>query len=251
MPRLGLGTWQLTGSACEKAVAEALRIGYRHIDTAEAYRNEKEIGRAIAGFKRDELFLTSKVSGDLSYEGVIHACERSLSLLDTDYLDLYLIHWPGQPLRQALLAMNDLVKRKKVKSIGVSNFNPRWLRDAITESNQPVSVNQIEMHPYNRQDLMREYAKREGVAITAYSPVIRGRAKEDETLAAIGDRIGKSASQVAIKWALQKGVSVIPKASSRRHLEENFAMDFTLSQHDMSEIDRIPTSMSIVSGPLA
>jgi diketogulonate reductase-like aldo/keto reductase len=250
MPVLGLGTWQLVGSGCEKTVKAAVDLGYRHFDTAELYGNEREVGRALRGVPRADLFITSKVSSEhLRANGVISACLSSLDRLETDYLDLYLIHWPNDdvPLEETMDGMQYLVDEGRVRSIGVSNFDVGRMRAAISAAESPICNNQVEYHPYRHRRELPEFCRLNFITLTAYCPLARGRVLKDPLLTRIGQRYGKSAAQVSLRWLLQKGVIVIPKAGSLEHLKANMAMDgWELSERDMQEIDGIDVEARLV-----
>ena len=238
IPQLGLGTWRVSGSGGADTVAEALDLGYRHIDTAEMYDNEAAIGRAIAGVDRSELFLTSKVwPNHLRSGNVVEACEGSLRRLGTDYLDLYLIHWPNPevPVAETVAAMESLRADGRIRSWGVSNFTIELLEEVL-EHGRP-SNNQVELHPRLQELELVGYCQDTGITVTGYSPLAKGRAATDETLARIGERYGRSAAQVALRWSVQRGCVVIPKASDPDHLASNLEIfDFEL---DTDEMDRI------------
>jgi diketogulonate reductase-like aldo/keto reductase len=250
MPVLGLGTWRLVGVACARIVSQALELGYRHIDTAELYGNEAEIGRAIRSVERGGLFLTSKVSGaNLRTNDVIRACTNSLERLGTDYLDLYLVHWPNDeiPIEETMDGMQYLVEEGMIRSIGVSNFDVGRLRAAMDASEAPVCNDQVEYHPYRPRRELPQFCREHGVALTAYCPLGKGRVVRDPTLARIGQKYGKSAAQVSLRWLLQKGAIVIPKAGSVEHLRENREMDgWELTPEDMRRIDEIGIEMKVV-----
>lgn len=249
-PVLGLGTWQLTGPNCGRIVAEALEMGYRHLDTAEAYENEEEVGRGLAssGVNRDDVFLTTKVWHEhMAPSRVEEACHRSLDRLDTDYLDLYLIHWPVQsvPLSETVGALKDLRDDDRIRAWGVCNFTRRWLQD-LRELGQPA-VNQVEIHPYLVQEELFEACREWEIPLTAYSPLARGRVTGDAMLKEIGEAYGKSAAQVSIRWSLDRGRIVIPKASGTDHLRENFDLfDFSLDEEDLDRIDALNVGERIV-----
>jgi len=250
MPILGLGTWELRGGRCESTVREALELGYRHIDTAELYGNEAEIGRAIKGTDRSQLFITSKVSNsNLRSENLAQACGASLDRLGTDYLDLYLVHWPNDkiPIENTMEAMQSLVAEGKVRSIGLSNFDVKRMKDAMSASKQPISNNQVEYHPYRPRKEIPQFCEEQGVTLTAYCPLARGKVLKDKTLKQIGRKYGKSQAQVSLRWLLQKGAVVIPKASSQEHLKANMDMDdWELSSEDIAAIDALTVEKKLV-----
>lgn len=241
VPSLGLGTWKLTGGDCARAVAQALQIGYRHIDTAQAYENEAEIGKALRSsrFARGSVFLTSKLwLENLAPDAVKSSTDRSLTNLNTDYLDLLLIHWPSEavPVERTLDALRELQEDAKIRHIGVSNFTPSLVERVVEHT--PILCNQIEYHPFLSQEQHLSLAREHDFMITAYAPLARGRVLEDETLQEIGRKYGKAASQVALRWLIQQEiVAAIPKASSREHLASNFDIfDFELDEDDQARI---------------
>lgn len=250
IPVLGLGTWELGGQKCRDAVRLAIELGYRHIDTAELYGNEAEIGNAIEDFDRTRLFITSKVaSSHLAKKDVPDACNRSLDKLGTDYLDLYLIHWPNDeiPLEETLEAMCELVEKNYVRSIGLSNFDVERTKKAISISSEPITNLQIEFHPFTHRHVLPEFCRDEGITITAYSPLARGAVFKDETLVKIAEKYDKTPAQLSLKWLIQKGYIVIPKASSKEHLVSNMQIvDWQIDEKDMSSIDQIQHEQRLV-----
>jgi 2,5-diketo-D-gluconate reductase B len=250
MPVFGLGTWLLNGLACERAVSMAIQLGYRMIDTAELYGNELEIGRAIHGVDRGSLFISSKVSSaHLGTSDLIQACGRSLEHLGTSYLDLYLIHWPNDaiPIEYTMEGMQYLVQERFVRSVGVANFDVARLQEAIAASEVPICNDQVEYHPYRPRREIPEFCREHNIALTAYCPLAKGAVLRDPVLTRIGRQHDKSAAQVSLRWLLQKGAVVIPKASSLRHLEENVDLDgWELSTEEMLEIDNIGIEAKVV-----
>lgn len=250
IPILGLGTWELKGKRCEDVILRALELGYRHIDTAELYENENEIGRAIKGFNRASLFITSKAaSKNFSQKDVLKACERSLENLGTDYIDLYLLHWPNEevPLAETLEAMLQLVDKSFVRSIGLSNFDFRRIKKAMSISKEPISNLQIEYHPFTKWEELPEFCRKEGIVVTAYSPLARGKVFDDSDIIKIAEKYDKSAAQISLKWLVQKGNVVIPKASSEKHLRENMQIfDWELSDEDLGMIDNVKKQKRLV-----
>jgi diketogulonate reductase-like aldo/keto reductase len=243
MPALGLGTWQLTGADCRKAVGLALELGYRHIDTSDDYNSEEDIGRAIKGFDRAALFITSKVDDTLLRKNdLVEACKGSLKRLGTDYLDLYLIHRPNPavPITETMQGMEELVEQGLVRSIGISNFSRAGTEAAAEASGVPVCVNQIKIHPYHYPAAVIKYLKENGIAVTAYSPLDTGQLADDELLTGIGRQYNKSACQVSLRWLLDKGLIVIPKATTPEHLREDIDLfDWELSKEDTLKIDNL------------
>jgi len=246
IPKLGLGTWQNTGPTCTETVRTALELGYRHVDTAQVYDNEAAVGEGIAAadVDREDLFLTTKVwRSNLRHEDVIDSVEESLDKLGVDYVDLLLIHWPHPrvPIAETLGAMAQLRERGLVEHLGVSNFTRSQLAEARDAVDAPIVADQVLYHPYKDQSALHEYCVDEGVALTAYSPLARGRVLDDRTLAEIGDQHSKSAPQVALRWLVQQeAVVAIPKTTSREHLQDNLAVfDFELSDDEMARIDAL------------
>jgi len=243
MPALGLGTWQLRDSACEDAVRTALELGYRHIDTAERYGNEREVGVALAasGVARGDVFITTKVWPDhFRAADLRKAATESLRRLRTDYVDLLLLHWPSKdvPLAETVGALNEVAAQGKARAIGASNFSVELMREAASLSQAPIACNQVEYHVLRPQQALLDYARGEQVVITAYSPLAKGRLADHPVLARIGAKHGKSASQVALRWLVQQnGVAVIPKASREPNLRANMQLfDFSLDDSDLREL---------------
>jgi diketogulonate reductase-like aldo/keto reductase len=241
VPSLGLGTWRLSGEECRRAVERALALGYRHIDTAQMYRNEEEVGKGMqsSGVDREEVFLTTKVwPSDFSYQRVIETTRQSLKSLHTDRVDLLLMHWPSRsvPLEETLGAMRELQEEGSVRHIGVSNFPPSMVEDAARHAE--IFCNQVEYHPYEAQDEFLEQAKEMDYLLTAYRPLSRGEILSDETLREIGEAHGKAPAQVALRWLIQQvKVAAIPKATSEDHLRSNFdVFDFELSNEEMERV---------------
>jgi 2,5-diketo-D-gluconate reductase B len=244
MPVIGFGTWEITGPHCIDAVSGALNIGYRHIDTAQIYGNEKEVGKGIkaSGVKREEIFLTTKVAtGNLTSARIKQTAAESLERLGTGYVDLLLIHWPtsAMDLRECLDAMFGLVDKKLVRYAGVSNFSPELFLKSFESG--PVITNQVKFTPYKTEYDNLKVAIENDKIITAYSPLARGSVIHDKLLGSIGEKYGKSASQVALRWLIQLGnVSVIPKAASEKHQLENFDIfDFQLTEEDMHSVRQL------------
>lgn len=243
MPALGLGTWQLSGDSCISAVRTALNIGYRHVDTAQAYENEGEVGRGIreSGIARKELFVTTKLwVTNLTPARVVASMEESLGKLRMDYVDLLLIHWPNPqvPLHQTLAAMQELLKKGKTRAIGVSNFPVKWMQDAIEKYKAPIACNQVEYHAMLSQSAVLDYARRHKLVVTAYSPLARGKLASHPVLEGIGSKYGKTAGQVALRWLMeQDNVAAIPKAAHEKNARLNFNIfDFALDVVDKKAI---------------
>ena len=246
VPALGFGTWALSGNAAYQATRMVLDLGYRHIDTAQIYGNEAEIGRAIrdSGIPREEIFLTTKIApNNLRKADVRRSHEESLNRLGLDQVDLLLIHWPNAsiPLGETLEALAGLREAGKTRTIGVSNFTIALLREAIERHGADIICNQVEYHPFLPQRRLLEAMRRYGLMLTAYAPVARGRVFRDQTLTAIAKKYGKAAGQVALRWLLDQGqVSAIPKAGRREHAAANIDLfDFHLSPEDRATIDKL------------
>ena len=241
VPSLGLGTYRLTGDTCTRTVERALSMGYRHVDTAQMYGNEAEVGRGIeaSGLERADLFLTTKVwPSDFAHDRVISKTHESLEKLGTDYIDLLLMHWPpdGVTLGATLGAMRELQEHRGVLHVGVSNFSPSLVEEATEHAE--IFCNQVQYHPYRSQNALREQAIELDYLLTAYTPLSRGGVGDDATLREIGEAHGKTATQVALRWLVQQEkVSAIPKATSEEHLEENLdVFDFDLSGGEMDRV---------------
>lgn len=254
VPALGLGTWRLAGEDCRRAVETALSLGYRHLDTAQAYDNEREVGDAVAAsdVDREELFLTTKlVNGNRAYDDVLRSTEESLAKLGTSYVDLLLVHNPHQrvPITETLRAMDELVDAGKVREIGVSNFGVDRLHEARETAEHELLTDQVQFNPYWDQTALLDYCDIHDLVLTAYSPLGHGGVLDDPVLAEIGTRYGKSPAQVALRWCLQHpNVSVVPKATSREHLAANLAVfDFELTAAEMERIRR-PSKLRALSG---
>lgn len=251
VPSLGFGTWQLEGDECVAAVRDALAIGYRHLDTAEMYGNEAQVGEAIAAsdVPRSELFLTTKVwRSHLAHDDLLRAVEASLERLGTDYVDLLLIHWPNPEvaLDEPLSAMRRLQLDGAARHLGVANFTPGLLRQAA--SRVALRCVQVEYHPFLAQDDLLAEARRRDMVLTAYSPLARGEVLDDPVLAAIGRAHGKSPAQVTLRWLLQQErVAAIPKAAAPEHRRANLEVfDFRLSDDEMAAIDDLERGQRLI-----
>jgi len=240
IPIVGLGTWALRGRDCARLVEQAIRIGYRHIDTAQMYDNEAEVGEGMrASGLRAEVMVTTKVQPQrLAPHDLERSVKESLVKLRLDVIDLLLIHWPNPrvPLPETLGAMAKLKREGFVKQIGVSNFTVALLAEANKLSNELV-CNQIECHPFLDQDMVIAACRKAGMAVVAYSPIARGGAKGNAVLERIGKEHGKTASQACLRWLTQQGIVVIPRTSKIERLQENRdILDFDLSDAEMKEI---------------
>lgn len=245
VPELGFGTFTLTGQSCVEAVKDAIEIGYRHIDTARMYGNEAEVGQAIreAPLDREQIFLTTKLWHDeLQQNQVIASTEDSLRQLQTDYVDLLLIHWPsteGIPLKTTLDAMMHLQQEGKVKHIGVSNFPPGMLKEALNLA--PLFCNQFEYHPFLQQEQLLKMARENDLMLTAYCPLAKGDVPGNQGLQEIGERHGKNAAQVVLRWLIQQAkVAAIPRSTKHENRVKNFDIfDFELSDEEMAAIHQM------------
>ncbi|MEH0400213.1 aldo/keto reductase [[Kitasatospora] papulosa] len=246
IPQLGFGTFQIPPQETRETTLAALKAGYRHIDTAQMYGNEKEVGEAVrdSGLDRGDVFVTSKLdNGAHAYDDALRAFEGTMEKIRLDYLDLFLIHWP-LPDRgdfvETWKALEEIYRSGRVKSIGVSNFQPHHLRRLLDGSVVVPAVNQIEVHPYLTQDAVRSFGAEHGIATEAWSPIAQGKVVDDPTLVRIAERVGKSTAQVTLRWHLQRGDIVFPKSVTRRRIEENFDLfDFELTEGDIGEINAL------------
>jgi len=246
MPALGLGTWQNDDPAqCAESVETALETGYRHIDTAQIYRNESAVGDGIerADVDREEIFLATKVWIDkLAHEDVIHSTKQSMDRLGVDRLDLLYVHWPAgeyEP-RETLGAFEELYDRGWIDRIGVSNFEPRHLEAAGSAVDAPIFANQVEIHPLLQQTEVREYCADADIELVAYSPLARGDVFGIDTLEEIADAHGTTAAAVSLAWLREKGITAIPKATSVDHIEDNWgSLGVELRAADIEAIDAI------------
>lgn len=253
MPALGFGVYQITDAAeCEKVVGEALRVGYRLIDTAAAYGNEVAVGAAIraSGVARTELFITTKLwLQDAGYDNTLRAFERALVRLGLDYLDLYLIHQPFGDVHGSWRAMQELYRAGHIRAIGVSNFAPDRLADLIAFNEVTPAVNQVETHVFCQQRETAEYMRRKGVQIESWGPFAEGREGffRQPELVALAARHGRSVAQIALRWLIQRGVVAIPKSVQPERIAENFQVfDFTLDDAEMNAIAALDRNRSSI-----
>ena len=255
LPMIGLGTWNIGGETVKESVRVALDAGYTHIDTAEGYRNESEIGEALAAadVDRDDVFLTSKVlSKNLGYESVLESCHASLEKLGTDYLDLFLIHWPNPAisLRETLSAMRRLHEEGAVRNVGVSNFSAYQLSAALHITEVPIAVNQIEYHPWLQRPDIVDYSQENDVVVEAAAPLARTEILADDTVQELADEYDRSPAQVALRWAVENDVVVLPKSSSAEHIRDNFGLfDWELSAADHRRLDEADRDQPVYDTP--
>ena len=242
MPVIGLGTWRLQGGAAQQMVEQALELGYRHIDTAQIYGNEQDVGAALAatGVSRAEIFLTTKVWIDHFAEGDLQrSLDESLGKLGVPQVDLLLLHWPKPrpALAETMAALNDVRNRGLARAIGLSNFPSGQMAKAAAASEAPIATNQVEYHPYLSQKTLIAKARAAGITITAWSPLAQGKVADDPVLIEIGEAHGKTASQVTLRWQVQQGLATIPRTRNPARLAENFDIfDFALSDAEMARI---------------
>ena len=242
IPAVGLGTWELRGRNCARVVEQALRLGYRHIDTAEMYDNEREVGEGLRASRvpRNEVFITTKVwQTHLAPREFERSTKQSLAHLRLSEVDLLLIHWPNPriPLAETIPALCKMKTCGLTRHIGVSNFTPPLVNEAVRLASEPLVTDQIEWHPFIDQAETRAACRRHGLSVTAYSPIAKGRAAHNKVLTQIGSHHRKSASQVALRFLLQEGAIVIPRTSKPARLAENFdVFDFTLAAPEMDAI---------------
>jgi diketogulonate reductase-like aldo/keto reductase len=244
IPLLGLGVWQVPdGPECENAVRWALELGYRHVDTAQAYGNERSVGRAVrdSGVRREEIYITTKfypARKDAEAEA-----ERSLERLGVDYVDLYIIHWPQGGATWAWDGMQRAKERGYARSIGVSNFSTAEIDEVLSVADTPPAVNQVQFSPFEHRRRLLEHCEEHGIAIEAYSPLGTGRHLGDERVQRVADRVGRTPAQVLLRWCLQRDLIVLPKSTHRERIEENGQIfDFTVSDEDMAALDALDTT---------
>jgi 2,5-diketo-D-gluconate reductase B len=245
IPAIGLGTWELRGRTCARLVEQALRLGYRHIDTAQVYENEREVGEGLraSGIKRDEVFVTTKVwTTHFAPDDLERSTKESLAKLRLAEVDLLLLHWPNPrvPLQETLGALAHVRKLGMARHIGVSNFTVALIDEAVAICSEPLVCDQVEYRPYLDQTRVLEACARHGMALVAFSPIARGRIKGDETLARIGGKYRKTAAQVSLRWLVQQNVVAIPRTSKIERLSENIEIfDFELTDDEMAQILRM------------
>jgi diketogulonate reductase-like aldo/keto reductase len=245
IPLVGLGTWDLRGRTCARMVEEALRLGYRHVDTAELYDNEYEVGEGLraSGVAREEVFVTTKIwPSHFAARELERAAKESLTRLKLAPVDLLLLHWPNPriALRETIGALCKVKRAGLARHIGVSNFTVALIEEAVGLADEPLVCNQIEVHPFIDQSKVIAACARHGMAVVAYSPVARGGVKRDKVLAKIAAAHNKTAAQVALRFLVQQGIAVIPRTSRVERLKENLAIfDFALTKAEMAEIARL------------
>ncbi len=258
IPQIGLGTMQLTGEAGTQAIRTALNVGYRHLDTAAFYGNEKENGAALraSGVRRNDVFITTKVrESEARPDAFARKVDECLANLQLPYVDLLLIHWPSKevPIADTIGALCKAKKEGKTRHIGVSNFTVALLDEAWAATSEPLVCNQIEVHPFINQDKVIAACTRHGMAVVAYVPIARGKVPGAEALERIGQAHGKSAAQVSLRYLVERGMIAIPRSSNPEHLKANLnVFDFKLSAAEMAELKKLnDTNMRVVSPPSA
>ena len=254
MPVIGFGTFMLSGEICENAVASAIKVGYRMIDTAEAYGNEAAVGNGIvkSGIDRNELFLVTKVNYK-SYENTRAAVEQSLKNLQTDYIDLLLLHWPFANYYAAWRELEQLYTEGKIRAIGVSNFEQAQLVDLIAYNKVAPVVNQIETNLYCQRTEERKWLDKKNVAHMAYAPLGQGNRNEmfqESAVMTLAEKYHKTASQILLRFLIQKNVIVIPRSSKPKHIKENFEVfDFALTDHEMEQLSALDQKKALIGNP--
>src|SRR5215210_1929539 len=242
IPLIGLGTWELNGRLCIRMVEEALSLGYRHIDTAAMYENEREVGEGLraSGVPRNDVFITTKVwTSDFSPRDLERSAKQSLSKLKLSEVDLLLLHWPSKtvPLADTIGALCKVKRDGLTRHIGVSNFTIPLIEEAVKLSTEPLVCNQFECHPFLEQTKLISGTKRHGMAVVAYAPTAKGKSKNDPVLTRIGKQHGKSGVQVCLRWLVQQKIVAIPRTSKPERLKENIGVfDFALTDAEMEEI---------------
>jgi 2,5-diketo-D-gluconate reductase A len=258
IPQLGFGVFQIPPEETSEAVGRALDIGYRHVDTAQMYGNEAEVGEAIraSGLDREDVFVTSKLSNAAHQPGDARdAFERTLSALGFDHVDLFLIHWPLPMLYDGdyvstWQALEELHADGRARSIGVSNFEVEHLERLAAECDVVPAVNQIELHPYFQNDEVRRYGEEHGIATEAWSPIAQGEVLDDAAIGEIAERLGRTPAQVVLRWHVQRGSIVFPKSTTPSRMEENFALfDFELGADDVERVDSLDKGEAGRNGP--
>lgn len=252
MPILGFGVFQIADlDECERAVSDAIAVGYRLLDTAASYGNEEAVGKAIksSGIPREELFITTKLwIADSGYEKTKQAFQRSMKRLQLDYLDLYLIHQPYGDVYGSWRAMQELHREGAIRAIGVSNFHPDRVMDFIVQHEVPPAVNQIETHPFHQQIATQQFLQENKIQMESWGPFAEGKNNifDNEVLSSIAKKYGKSVAQVIVRWLTQRAVVVIPKSVRKERMAENFdVFDFQLDAQDMNDIKQLDTGASL------
>lgn len=255
MPLLGLGVYDMHNKEAEEAIETALQTGYRLIDTAAMYDNEKEVGNAIRNsrVKREDLFVTTKVNNhDHGYDAALRAFDTSMKNLDIDFIDLYLIHWPIKGKRQdTWKALEYLYQNKLVKGIGVANYLIPFLHELQTYSSMQPILNQVEFSPFLYLKELHEYCVQQNIQLQAYTPLTKGKRFDNPVIVALSEQHGKTPAQIILRWNIQHGVSAIPKSANPKRIKENFDIfNFELSNDDMIQMDQLNEDYRIVDNPI-
>ena len=256
IPALGFGTFRMKDDAVQAILPKAIALGFRHIDTAQIYKNEAAVGAAIKASRvpRADIFLTTKVWVDrFGHDDLLASVDESLARLETDHVDLLLLHWPKSdvPLAERIGALNEVVKAGKARHIGISNFNTAMMAEAVKLSDAPLATNQVEYHPYLDQTKVIEGARKAGLSVTAYYVMADGKVPKDQLLREIGATHGKTAAQVALRWVVQQeGLVALSKTATESRLKENFDIfDFALTPHEMQAIHALATPDGRIINP--
>jgi len=255
MPLFGLGAWDMYGKEAEQATLNALELGYRLIDTATLYRNEKEIGNAVrkSGISRSEIFVTTKVpDSQQGYDSTLKAFDASMKSLDIDYIDLYLIHWPVKgKRRETWKAIERLITGADVRAIGVANYLMPFLKELETYSTITPAVNQLEFSPWLYLENEFQYCNEHNIQLQSYSPLTRGKKFNDKRLLELCNKYAKTPAQIILRWNIEHRISTIPKSSNKKRLEENFDIfDFSLSKEDVELMDSFNENYRVVDDPM-
>ena len=255
MPMLGLGTWDMYGKEAEQATLDALEIGYRLIDTATLYCNEKEIGNAVrkSGIPRNKIFVTTKVPNpQQGYDSTLKAFDASMKALNIDYINLYLVHWPIKEKRkETWKALEHLYNNKQVKAIGVANYLMPFLKELETYASIVPAVNQMEFSPwlYLKDEL--QYCEQHNIQLQSYSPLTRRKKFNDERLQQLCKKYNKTSAQIILRWNIEHGISSVPKSSNKKRLQENFDIfDFSLAKEDIELMDSFNENFRVVENPM-
>jgi diketogulonate reductase-like aldo/keto reductase len=249
LPQVGLGVWQSPrGEPTQRAVADALSLGYRHVDTARVYRNEADVGAAVkaSGIPRADIFVTTKLwNDDQGYDSALRALDESLRRLALDYVDLYLVHWPvPDKRRESWRALERAFADGKAKAIGVSNYMVPHLTEVLGEAKVAPHVNQIELHPFLQRRDTRAMCAKHGIVVEAYSPLTRGQRLDHPSVVRVAKNTGRTPAQVLLRWGIQHGLVVLPKSVHRERIAENIALDFTLDADAMAILDGLDENLA-------
>lgn len=256
IPKIGLGTWQAKGDECKNAVLHALDVGYRHIDTAAMYGNHKEVGEALAetDVPRDSIWVTSKIwMDDLSYSGTKEQVRQMLSELQLDYLDLVLIHWPNSSfdMKDTFKALSELVDDGVIRHIGVSNFTIDHIKEAMQVSDKPIFMNQVEYHVYLQQTELRDFCFDNDIKMTAYCPLAQGDIFKDDMIIEEAMKARVTPAQLVLRYLLDEGLIVIPKSTNDKRIEENFDLDFVISEELKVKLNHLNIGRRLINPSFA